>query len=368
MSRKRGKRPKDKSKRGPKPPRPPKPPKPFKGGPLRAGGTASSHEEALDQALIAAYRELSPIFLATPGPGPLSGIRCQLSVHMPTESEFWILITYGLASKFGFELTLRVPKGHLFETQPPRWALLLLSSLSDFAVELERAFVPGNRINLGGPISLEDPTQLRAAAFIKEPTIRAIEGEYATQFVQIVGLSGPELEAGSSWDLGQLMDLILERVPLGITNIERECLLKTDPELRKRVQEGIEREGSTEEAATIDILKWKIGLRGGLTLTLGALAVSLFQGLLKGRTRHQREFELFDPDHQVTIRPGEAFSFEADPKDKRHLTLTLPESQVARLVEELKPVRGAYELEGWTVKVCESVITDELGTVIERVG
>jgi len=364
MSRKRGKRTKDKSKRGPKPPRPPKPPK---AKPPRTSATPSAFAKAVDRALVSAYQVLSPIFLQTPG-SPLSGIRGQLSVHLPTEREFWILVTYGLASKLGFELTLRVPKGQLMEIQPPRWALLLLSSLSELAVELERPFLPGNRVNLGGPISLDDPTQLRAAAFLKDPTIKAIEGDYATQFVQVVGLSGPELEAGSSWDLAQLMDLILERVPLGITDLDRECLLKTDPELRQRVQEGIEREGSTEEAATLDILKWKISAEGALELTLGALPVSLFQGLLKGRTRHQRPFELFDPDHQVTVRPGEALSHELDPEDERHLTVTLPEGQVARVLAELKPLRGTYAFDGWSVEVVESVITNELGTVIDRVG
>lgn len=368
MSRKRGKR-SSKSKRGPKPPRPPKPQAPSKKAPPRpAGPPPASHAEAIDRVLIKAFKALSPIFLTPEGRGPLSGIRCQLWADLERRTEHWILVTYGLAPKFGFELTLRVPKGQQLELQPPRWALLLLSTLSDFADQLQRPFVPGNRINLGGPISLEDPTQLRAAAFVEEPVIEEVTGEHAVKFVQIVGLSGPELEAGSSWDLNRLMDLILERVPLGMTDIERECLLKTDPALRVIVREGIERDGSTEEAATIDVLKWKVGFRGGLTVSLGALAVSLFQGLLRGRTRHQRPFELFDPKHQVTILPGDEFAFEKDPDGKRHLTLTLPESHVARLLEELKPVRGTYALEGWTVKVVESVITDERGRPIERVG
>jgi suppressor of fused len=334
---------------------------------LAPGASPSSHAEAVDRVVIEAFEALSPIFLTLPGTeSPLSGIRCQLWTDLERQTEHWILVTYGLAPSLGFELTLRVPKGHQMELQPPRWSLLLLTSLSDFADQLQRPFVPGNRINLGGPISLEDPTRLRAAAFVKEPVIETLEGEFPVKFVQVVGLSGPELEAGSSWDLNQLMDLILERIPLGVTEVERECLLETDPALRRIVQEGIEREGSTEEAATVDVLEWKVG--EGLTLTLGALAINLFQGLLKGRTRHGRGFELFDPKHQVTICPGEEFAFEKDPKDKHHLTLTLPESHVARLVEELKSVRGTYPMEGWTVKVVESVITDERGRPIERVG
>lgn len=370
MSRKRGKRFKGK-KRAAKPPRPPKAPEPVREPSSSSGSSFSSHDEGIDQALITAFKALSPIYLQGVGlgmGGSLQGIRCQLWADLERRTEHWILVTYGLAAKYGIELTLRLPKGALLQIKPPAWAPLLLSSLCDLADQVERPFVPGNRINLGGPISLEDPTQLRAAAFVKEPVIEDVGGAYPVRFVQVVGLSGPELEACSSWDIDKVMDLILERVPLGMTDIERECLLKTDPALRQLVQEGIEREGSTEEAATLDVMTWKIDRQGQLKVSVGALAVSLFQGLLRGRTRHARPFELFDPEHQVTIRPGPEFAFEKDPADRRHLTLTLPEAHVAHLVDELKPLRATHALEGWTLEVVESVITDELGRVIERVG
>lgn len=346
----------------------PKPKRPPKVGQRSARGSKISTQETVDAALSRIYPELSPLFFEPgkpiAGPDPLQGIRAQ-PVEEPTPH--WHLVTYGLSQTYGFELTLRV-KDDGEEVGPPNWAMLLLNTLTMFVADVGRAIEPGQRVNLNGPLSFERATQLRAAAFIADPTLETYETPKGSlKFVQIVGLSGPELEAGSSWDMAKLLELLLERIPVGLTDLERECLLKTDPELRAQVEAKIAEEGSTEEAVNLDAVRWSLEDEK-LSVTLGAGGVTLVQGLLRGRTRHGREFQIFDPEHQLTIASGETLAWTADPEDKNHLTLTLPEAEVARLLEEVKPQRGLHELGGWSLRIVPTQILDENDRVFETIG
>ena len=361
MSSKRSGKKSKKSEKSNKPKRPPKPARP-----LSAKAQGKAARARLEGALVEVYGGLSELyFQAAPSPGSTAPIKGVWAYSQEEPRPHWAFVTHGLGTEFQLELTLRVARA-ADEVLPPDWPFMLLDTLGLFMIDGDGGPVPGVQVDLRGPVSLKDPTQLRAIAFVEDPLLKS---RPELDFIQAMGVSGPEYEAGVNWDPLQVHALLLERLPWGITDLERECLLKTDPALRKVVQEAAEREGSSQTGMNPEEIRWKQG-EAGLSLTLDAASVPMLQNLLRGRTRHGRDFVIHGATGQavVSLVPGEDLRWAPDPKQPKTLVLTVPEPEVERLLQDLPPKRGTYAFAGWSVVVVPTVIRDEYGRVLETVG
>lgn len=356
-NRRRGK----KSKKSPRPPRPPKPQRPKSAKEIRRAAIG-----AVDQAIFDHYGGLSPIFyeIEPVGSAPdlIEAIRAQ-RVREEGVPPHWHLVTYGLNKLHGREVTIRVPlvPGEPF---PPQWAMHLLNTITMHVAEFGRPFSAGERIDLKGPLSLHLETELTALAFVEDPRLPQTP---ELKFVQLFGLSAAEFEAGTLWDQGQVVSLLLEKSPLGVTKLDRPCNMASDPAFRARVEEGAARDGSSEEAVHVEVARWAL-VDGSYRITIGAGGVETFKGLLRGRTQHGREFHLYDSTYQVHVFPGEELVWESGPEDETLVGLDLPPAHVERVLAELEPQRGIYEFEGWSIEVVPTILRDERDRVIETIG
>lgn len=118
----------------------------------------------------------------------------------------WLFVTFGLTelydkesedadvSGWGFELTMRVPRGD-DDQQPPQWPLTLLAQLGEYVYSSGSPFGPGHRLDPGGPITGSPDTRLTAVAFAADPelpSLRTTNG--SVDFLQVVGITHDELE------------------------------------------------------------------------------------------------------------------------------------------------------------------------------
>jgi hypothetical protein len=163
--------------------------------------------DAIDALLARIYGNQEPERYAAPplelgGDGSLQHIS---AYRVEEPRPHWHLVGYGLTelvrkvsadpttSGRGFELTMRVDRGA--EEQAPGWALELVQSLASWAVASGRRFVEGQHMNVQGPLSLDEPTELRAVALVRDPVLGRIDTPHgAVEFLQIVGLTLDELD------------------------------------------------------------------------------------------------------------------------------------------------------------------------------
>jgi hypothetical protein len=117
----------------------------------------------------------------------------------------WLLMTLGLTELFGkvsddpdvsgwgFELTMRVPRGDS-EQRPPGWALNLLGQLSSYVFSAGKPFAAGHRLSPGGPITGTADTLLTAVAFAPDPDLTAIRTPHGSvEFLTVFGITAEEL-------------------------------------------------------------------------------------------------------------------------------------------------------------------------------
>lgn len=354
----------------------------------RAAKPGASEEEpgapgwdAIDAALRAEHGDAEPLHWAPDlpaalgGKDPLDGI----SAHRGDEPRHWHLVTYGFSelyaketddpdtSGFGFELTLRLPRGAR-EKRPPVWTLSFLQNLGRYVFRSGNGFAPGHHMNLNGPIVLGSDTAIRAAAFVEDPRLGSIDTPNGrVRFLQVVGLTLDELQAGQAWDTSKLLAVLADRDPLLVTDVARRSILE-DPKLRRRVEAGTARDGSSQDGAFVNGLSWeRAGKR--TTIRLGAVTITNIVSLLRGRTLFGREFFVDGPDHGLLVRPA-----RGKPSCKIEdgaLVLRLDDATARELAGALAPRRGEHRLAhlpGVTVEVFPTEITDADGRVVEVVG
>lgn len=335
--------------------------------------------DAISSALGRIYGDQEPLHVGTVlkymvgGPDPLDGI----SIYRADEPKpHWHFVSYGLSelyvkesedleeSGWGFEFTFRLARD-VAEDSPPSWVFSLLQNLARYVFNTGNVFGPGHKMNLNGPIALGSDTLIRAIAFVNDrqlPPIDTPHGRLA--FLQIVGLTLDEHEAVSRWDAERFLDLLAKTSPLGLTDLSRECFM-TDEQFRSQVEEGIQRDGSSQEMIAVGHLEVAVSA-GVLTVSIGANAVAGLRNMLEGRLLHDRGFLIVGRLEELVLEPGDAVAFKHDPEGLTSLTLS--RDQVQGLLGSLEPKRGAHDFGVWVLKIVPSQIKDAEGNIVRTVG
>lgn len=309
--------------------------------------------DAIDQALEPIYGSQEPTHYGTimrwslGGPDPLDGIS---AYACDDPIPHWHFVSYGLTelydkvsedqeySGWGFELTFRLAR-EASETDPPKWALSFLQNLARYVFESGNVLSVGDHMDLNGPIALESDTKITAAGFVTDQDLGAIDTPHGkVEFIQVIGLTANELIAKMSWDGNKFFELVGQKIPKYITQLDRDSLLD-DPSTAAALQTGRDTDGSSTgvtfaEHVTIEKIDQS------RIITLGSNAVEGIKLILPGRVPFGESYEVYGYKSRQTIRflPGDAASCELLEEENPTLVVTLTADQARELSESLRPV------------------------------
>lgn len=342
--------------------------------------------EAIDAALAPLYPGQEPRHVGTlikwmlGGPDPLDGI----SVWKRTDPvPHWHYVSYGLSelyqkesenaevSGWGFELTFRLTCDAADE-EPPAWAYSLMQNLARYVFQSGNVLGDGEWMDPNGPIALETDTQLRALAFIADPELPAIDTPNGrVQFIQIVGLTLDEMEAGKQWQTRGLLDALLPHMPLWTTDLSRNSLLSI-PAVREAVETGKARDGSSMGMLFLPAISWstrKRLLQSPVTvIRLGAGHVEGLFGSLSLRLPFGRDLLAIGAEGAVAFAPGQPAAVR---EEDGQLHVTLDPAALDAAQATLRPVAGEYRVPGlpgvvWEIE--QTLIRDAAGDVVQTIG
>ncbi len=127
------------------------------------------------------------------------------------------------------------------------------------------------------------------------------------QFIQVVGITNDEELAIKQWAALKALDVFQRKLPLLITDLNRNSLL-SDPEVKRVLAAGAAADGSNTSALFIDQLGWaeeRRLLRSPLIkITLGARQIREFISLLPYRVPYERSLELVGQKCQIVMNLG----------------------------------------------------------------
>jgi hypothetical protein len=325
------------------------------------------------------YAAMLPYMLG--GKDPLNGISAY-KAELPYPH--WHFITFGFSelyekesedpeySGYGFELTFRLA-WTVEEQEPPAWAMSLLQNMARYVFSSGNIFASGHHLDANGPICLGADTKLTALAFTDDPELPAIDTPNGrVEFLQMVGITGDELEAMMSWNTNAFLHACNEVLPAYITDLSRDSLLQM-PGIADAVRQGIERDGSNTGFFFVDQLDWEPAQKRLLSKTpavliMGAKQAGTVAKLLRGRLLKGKELTLTSRELQVVLESAQDTSFEEGDKQVR---ISLSEAAVQELSVTLRPVEGEYKLsaaKGLIVRVRKTFIKDQEGNVVETIG
>jgi suppressor of fused-like protein len=315
--------------------------------------------DAIDAALDRLYPGMEPKHLGTimrwseGGPDPLDGI------SLYARPGHWHLVSYGMSelyqkestvaeySGWGFEFTIRVARTD--EDTEPIWAVNLLQNLARYVNESGNVFGSGHHIDLNGPINLDRPdTRIRAAAFIADPELETIDTAHGqVAFLQLVGLTLDEYEACKSWDTAQVLALVAAKVPMLVTDLDRDSVL-ADPATAALVADGIARDGSKLGSLAVDVARWSV--QPEPVVTFGAYAAPRVAAALDGRLPFGRGLAIDGPDGQILFKADDRDAITE--VDARTIEIGLSPPTAADLGAALRSTPGHYRLPtGLTVEI-----------------
>lgn len=339
--------------------------------------------EAIDAACLGLYPDQAEPFHY--GSMPFSFLEDPelegVSVYRVAQPEpHWHYVSYGLSdlfgeqegpdehgdSGYGFELTFRLadPQAMTAE-EPPTWPIDMMQNLARYVFSTGNCFGPHHHMDAGGPIALEERTELTAFGFVTDPDLGEIETPSGrVQFIQIFGQSAEDLDDVKAWSAKALYPLHEARFPKFITHLDQGSL-RSDPEVARLIEEGKRRDGSQMDRTFIDrVLVAEVD--GRLEITIGARVAGEVPGYLQGRLPFGREFMLIGNEDGITFRPGEQTSWELGEEEN---ILWLTPSDLRQLGEVLRPVRGRIEGPAQVVWVIEPTeLKDRDGKVVEVIG
>lgn len=344
--------------------------------------------DAIDKAIGELYGEQEPHHYGTSipymlgGPDPLDGI----SVYaVNTPMPHWHFVTYGFSelyekemqdaskSGYGFELTFRLTRSE-GETDPPAWALNLLQNVGRYVFTSGNIFQPGDYMDANGPICLESDTLLTALSFIEDPDLPAISTPNGSvQFIQMVGITGRELEMIQTWNARGFLSACSNFMPKYVTDLMRNSYADI-PSVVQAVEHGMEQDGSSTAFLFIQQLGWESPRKKMLIKTvpgklqLGAKQAVLVGTILRSRISKGTSLSLIGPDTTILFEAGE---HPAVLESDRQVTLTVNEKIVEDLTENLRPVEGTFEitsLDHMLVQIVKTEIKNQEGQVIKTIG
>jgi len=341
---------------------------------------------AIDASLAPLYGDQEPLHMGTllgyrlGGPDPLDGI----SAYYRTDPvPHWHYVTYGFSelygkeqedqavSGYGFELTFRLqaPAG---ATVAPNWVFSMLQNLARYVFNTGNVFRPGEWIAANGPIALGTDTRICSMAMVSDPELPALDTPNGRlEFIQVVGLTQEEEYAAKQWSTQGLLDTLLPRMPLWITDLERGSLLD-DPALAAQVKAGTERDGSSSGflfTDVLDVAQHKRLLRAPLTeITLGARQVDELRALLPLRIPFGWPFMLAGGEWQLRFEPGDACSVTMDDGS---VAIGMTPECAHEFARTMRAQAGRYELPqlptvSWIVQ--QTAIRDADGNIVSTIG
>lgn len=343
--------------------------------------------DAIDQELVKIYGEQEPkhygtlISYALGGNDPLDGISAY-KADLP--DPHWHFVTYGFTelyekeseneeeSGFGFELTFRLARKEE-EEEPPAWALNLLQNMARYVFNTGNVLQAGDHLDANGPICLGADTELTALAFVMDPQLNEIDTPHGrVQFVQMVGITGDELEAMMAWNTRGVLQSGLPYMPSYITDLERESLLRNSA-VSDALQTGMEQEGSNTAFLFVSQLGWELGKKSLFkntpsTLSLGAKQAEVIGKILRSRIKKGESLSLLGPDVRVVFEAGE--KPECIPGEDV-IRIIIDDSTAVALSKQLLPKESSFEipsLKGIAINIVKTNITDSEGNVVKVIG
>jgi hypothetical protein len=250
-------------------------------------------------------------------------------------------VTYGLSeidakesedpdvSGWGFELTIRVEAAADIEEEAA-WAVDLLTNLAVYVWTSRHAFAPGHHVALGGPIRLGSETRLTAAAVVPDPALGEMTGPFGSvRFLQVVGLTGDELELCRAWSTDGVFDLLRSRDPHLVTRLGRSSILD-DPDVQADVATRRAVDGASLTELRVGSLEVERRPGRGTLVRMGAgAAAALGPALRRELVGDGANFDVVGDDATVAFGVGETgWSVTGD-----RLEVTVPLDEVPALAD-----------------------------------
>ena len=263
---------------------------------------------AIEQALLAAHPGAQLFRFAIPNPGKLE-LAGWVAVRVGGAVPHWLVVSRGFTelgekveedpdvSGWGFELTCRLP-GRSIEDHDFGWVMRWMQGVADYLSDKVTLLEAYHHMPMW-KAARED--EIAAVVFVDDielaPT-RSQNGSFV--FLQMVGVTAGEYDALVSWDARGLVELIRERDPLFLMDVERRSYLH-DPAFARLVEEGRERDGSSTGVLYGGSILWFEDARE-IQVHLDVEAARAVRGSAKARLAHGNPM-LFYGDARKTVRP-----------------------------------------------------------------
>ncbi|MCL2148619.1 MAG: suppressor of fused domain protein [Methanomassiliicoccaceae archaeon] len=143
------------------------------------------------------------------------------------------IVTYGMSalysdpesfggefSGWGYEMTIRLPP---CAEEDYMWAIDMLANMARYTFTSKRFFEPMQYISAGGyPIKAGSDSKLTGLLVVKDPELQGADTLHGRlDFLQLVGITQPELDMATEGKAQELADSIRKADPFFITDTER---------------------------------------------------------------------------------------------------------------------------------------------------
>lgn len=342
--------------------------------------------DAIDAALKPIYGDQEPKHFAPALPAYLGG-----NDHLDGISAYkrlepvphWHYVSYGLTelyektssnpriSGYGLELTFRLSCPH-DEAEPPAWPISLMQNLARYVCQTGHDFVPGNWLNLNGPIMQGSDTQLCSIAFIVDPELGEIQTPHGSvDFLQIVGLTQDEEEAGESWSVAKLVEAFAPHLPpLYVTDLGRASLM-AHADIQQAVADGTKSHGSSTGQIYVSSLQWserkRFFKKPLVTMEISAGPMTELLRLLPSRLPFGNDVKLIADDKIAGFFTSDTDFVVAKGS---WLFINLKPETLETFLRQVKPLAGTYEVEGMDLRVVvtQTHIRDSSGNIVDVIG
>jgi suppressor of fused len=317
---------------------------------------------AIDSALRVKYENDMPLVFAPMisrnggGDDPLE----MISVYDREEPiPHWHFITYGFSdlyeksmkntpiSGYGFELTFRVLK-KTDETEPPEWVITFLQDLARHVFETGSRFDNGFFLGTTKKIKFNKNNNLNTIVFTYDPELKPINTPNGiVVFLEVVGITEEEKISMISWNSTKFLETFREKIPLFITDMNRESVLN-DPNMKSKIEKGISIDGSSTETLMISSLVWReekkrFGSKKLYEIDLSRRYFMEFKNLVQWRLGKGRDLTLMGSQQRVTLSMRDQSStYVNDFELKVFMNLNV----VKELIEKLGAGNSTIEMSG----------------------